>query len=223
MMKVILEQNEDMRGRLASLEADSSSIATSRRHFSDEDDSSTIRPSTIVIDQKRSVARTSILADRSKFANDGIPYTTILPQREFEVALQASKVYRRAEPNEEDTSFASSAMGTDAWSMLSKFSLAKISVISVVSLPLSQEEAKTIRLASSRVGELRLNNSPTVHRNIPIAPIAADATAPLHTAAPPKTFSYKIPKGKMEFYKVVVLGDHSSGMSAFTIQVSCYR
>ena len=68
MMKSILNQNEDMRRRLARLDAASSSIASSE-HFDDDDnddDSSTIRGSRIRIDQERTVEEVSLPADRSK-------------------------------------------------------------------------------------------------------------------------------------------------------------
>lgn len=64
--------------------------------------------------------------------------------REFEITLHRTRVYTRVQSNESDVSFASSAVRTNAWSMLSGVSLNDISVISVIALPISLEEINNI-------------------------------------------------------------------------------
>ncbi len=64
--------------------------------------------------------------------------------REFEALLYQSRVYARVQSNESDASFSSSAVRTNAWSMLSGLSLNDISVISVIALPISLEDITSI-------------------------------------------------------------------------------
>ena len=60
--------------------------------------------------------------------------------REFEDLLKASWVYRRTQEREENMSFRSSVCRQSAWSVLSDLSLADLSVLSVIALPISAEE-----------------------------------------------------------------------------------
>ena len=92
-----------------------SSIRTATQ---DQDDADTIRPS----DENNPVQDPdSPEADQFRFA--------------FESILEASRVYRKAHPNECDMSFRSSIARSRAWSSLSDLSLAQISIISVIALP----------------------------------------------------------------------------------------
>ncbi|KAI1303515.1 hypothetical protein F5Y03DRAFT_187378 [Xylaria venustula] len=59
---------------------------------------------------------------------------------EFETDLEASHVYRRAQRDTMDFSFRSSVARTHAWSMLSGRSLADVSELSVIALPLDLED-----------------------------------------------------------------------------------
>ncbi|KAI0545639.1 hypothetical protein F4679DRAFT_560234 [Xylaria curta] len=59
---------------------------------------------------------------------------------EFESDLNMSRVYRRAQRDTMDFSFRSSVTNKRAWSMLSSHSLAHISVLSVIALPLDLED-----------------------------------------------------------------------------------
>ncbi|KAI0862365.1 Pleckstrin homology domain-containing protein [Xylaria cubensis] len=59
---------------------------------------------------------------------------------EFESDLETSRVYRRVQRDTMDFSFRSSIAHTHAWSTLSGFSLADISVLSVIALPLDLED-----------------------------------------------------------------------------------
>jgi len=59
---------------------------------------------------------------------------------EFEDDLDASRVYKRNQRNTCDCSFVSSAARTNTWSIFSGLSLAGVSNISVIALPLCQED-----------------------------------------------------------------------------------
>jgi len=64
----------------------------------------------------------------------------ILFRSEFEDDLEASRVYRRNQQNICDCSFVSSAARMNTWSIFSGLSLADVSNISVIALPLCQED-----------------------------------------------------------------------------------
>ena len=63
-----------------------------------------------------------------------------LPQREFEELLNNSWVYRRNKSRDENMSFRSSVLRLSAWSVLSEMSLANISIIAVMALPVQIQE-----------------------------------------------------------------------------------
>jgi hypothetical protein len=58
----------------------------------------------------------------------------------FEDELRASRVYRRTQPYSSDASFTTSSVRTHAWSIFSGFSLADISAVSAIALPLYSHE-----------------------------------------------------------------------------------
>ncbi|KAI0517469.1 hypothetical protein F5B22DRAFT_106267 [Xylaria bambusicola] len=62
------------------------------------------------------------------------------PGSEFEKDLKSSRVYRQVRRETMDFSFRSSVARTHAWSLLSSYSLADLSVLSVIALPLDLEE-----------------------------------------------------------------------------------
>lgn len=61
-------------------------------------------------------------------------------QHEFEETLYASWVYRRNQTRRESMSIRSSVIRQSAWSALSELSLAQISIISVIALPVQRSE-----------------------------------------------------------------------------------
>jgi hypothetical protein len=61
-------------------------------------------------------------------------------QHEFEETLSASWVYRRNQTRRESMSVRSSVIRQSAWSALSELSLAQISIISVIALPIQRSE-----------------------------------------------------------------------------------
>jgi hypothetical protein len=134
MMEKVLEQNEEMQKRLAQLECRYDLRTASERSL--EDDQSTIRGPV-----GENEVRVTLLED----STTRVIHTSSI-QREFEVVLEASRVYRMAEPNTCDTSFSSSTVRSHAWSALSGLSLADISVISVIALPLSFQEIRHMQV-----------------------------------------------------------------------------
>ena len=88
----------------------------------DNDDASTVR----------GLGRSNTLRGRfSTFGGRAIQFA-------FENILEQSRVYRRTEKYEEcDRSFASTAQRSHAWSVFSGYSLADISVLSVIAMPLT--------------------------------------------------------------------------------------
>lgn len=62
------------------------------------------------------------------------------PNREFEQSLLASWVYRRNQHRDEDMSLRGSVCRMSCWSALSDLSMADISVLSVLALPISIDE-----------------------------------------------------------------------------------
>ncbi|KAI1158014.1 hypothetical protein F5B18DRAFT_122700 [Nemania serpens] len=97
---------------------------------------------------------------------------------EFENDLEASRVYRRAQRGTMDFSFRSSVPYTHAWSLLSGRSLADVSVLSVIALPLDLEDvanryhyidASDQQLAlvtKEEISDLKPEPSPTEEKSI---------------------------------------------------------
>jgi hypothetical protein len=208
MMEQVLQQNEDIRRRLSQLEARSDGFAPSMRFL--EDDSITIRQPRRSVDETRSIIPTTNTVNSD--ANVGL-YTTMTFQREFEIVLKTSRVYRRVELNECDMSMASSAVRTHAWSLLSGISLAEISNISVIGLPLSFQEFTRLLSLSSGV-DISISDAPVllnlngnegriINRGLEAESSTEDTSKPQgqRLKHPP------VPIGKMKLHKIAVLGD----------------
>ncbi|KAK3985354.1 hypothetical protein QBC44DRAFT_384998 [Cladorrhinum sp. PSN332] len=129
----LLAKNAELKRRLHKSQDsfDARSIATAHpdddgrtiRHLGD--DNATIRrPGVRRTDTVRSNMTTNIRNSIFRFA--------------FENILQGSRVYQNtAHLQESDRSFSSSVLGSDAWSVFTGYSLAKISVLSVIAMPIS--------------------------------------------------------------------------------------
>lgn len=119
----MLDVNQDLCRRLDTLEAGSivhSCVCSIKIANEGQDDVDTIRPS-----------------DEKDNAQDLDSPESYQFRFAFESILEASRVYRKAEPNECDMcSLKGSVARSHAWSSLSDLSLAQISVISVIALPL---------------------------------------------------------------------------------------
>jgi len=186
----------------------------------------------------------------------GSPRDTVSP-REFEITLGQTRVYARVQSNECDMSFTSSAMQTNAWSMLSGLSLNDISIISVLALPISLEEVESFgsqvtfaRIISgaqepepSSNGQgSQLLSSPSALHEVLLPPIAEEETSGQQTqdettpssrlpvsTSPIQSQLLRVHKdlpvvkprsaGKLELYKLVMLGDDGTGKTGLIIQV----
>lgn len=140
----ILTDNKELRKRLGELEnsfdassrlthhtVDSKAISHSIRDYAD--DSSTI---------------TSL---RHRNTIRGFGSSTL--RLAFEHVLLQSRVYQRNEPNECDRSFVSSAYRSHAWSMYSGYSLADISVLSVIAMPIANSYLPSATVVTSLNGD----------------------------------------------------------------------
>lgn len=78
----------------------------------------------------------SIKTARTSKIRHGSIIEAIKVRFSFDADLEASRVYRMAKNDYCDRSFVSSAIRTNAWSIFSGLSLADISIVSVVALPL---------------------------------------------------------------------------------------
>jgi len=63
------------------------------------------------------------------------PSDRLYHQYSFETDLDTSRVYKRTQSYEPDTSFTSSAVRTHAWSLFSGLSLSQVSRVSAIALP----------------------------------------------------------------------------------------
>ena len=125
----VLAENQEMSQRLRNLESQSRTLrsagVSSRYSVTEMDDSGSI-----------STTRSQI-NDRAKLQN-------ITYERKFgftfEKALHESPVYNRALRRHSNLSLPSSAMNSLGWSFLSGISIAQVSNISVISLPISVNE-----------------------------------------------------------------------------------
>jgi hypothetical protein len=131
MVEQLLESHEDLSRRLRSIEeiCESKSILTKcfRNGTSQGDD---IESATIVPDDG--------VLHHYNTAFFGFGRTTI--RFTFENELESSRVYQRTKAYEQDVSFTSSAIRTHAWSIFTGMSLAEISIVSAIAMPLFPHE-----------------------------------------------------------------------------------
>lgn len=122
----VLQLNQDLCSRLATLESrpgyQSTRFAASMQEEGEEDDASTIR--------SRRHANHSVI-ERDEI---GIMRST------FELDLRKSRVYKRTMRRMSCESIQTSAAPSFGWSCLSEMSLAAVSNISVISLPIAAKE-----------------------------------------------------------------------------------
>ncbi|KAK1752344.1 putative ras-2 protein [Echria macrotheca] len=180
--------------------------------------------------------------------DSGSPRDAMSP-RDFEITLEQTRVYARVQSNDCDISFTSSEVRTTAWSMLSGLSLNDISIISVLALPISLDEVESfgsqvtfVRIISgaqepksSNSQDLQLPSSSAVHQ-VSLPPIAEErseqqtqvettpsrlpvSTSPIQSQLRVHKDPHVVKAGKMEHYKLVVLGDGGSGKTDLTIQL----
>ncbi|XEV00927.1 hypothetical protein FSHL1_006214 [Fusarium sambucinum] len=125
-INLLLESNHSLSRRLLNLEEslDAQTIASRRMSFLSFTD---VTPQNIGSEKSQpSIAETDSTIDISKF--------------DFEDDLEASRAYRRAQRDTMDFSFRSSVARSNSWSVFSGMSLGDISIMSVIALPVYQED-----------------------------------------------------------------------------------
>jgi len=127
-----MEDSLDLRSTLSKHKLNGTSVVESG---GDEgaSDAGTIIPSMV----ERSAGR-DWLAGRTA-------HNLVVRRFDFDDDLANSRVYRRNRKNDSNSSFATSAHYVHSWSIFSGLSLADISVISVISLPLNSEDIRKIK------------------------------------------------------------------------------
>lgn len=105
--------------------------STAHSSTSDELDDVTIRGDTTQVNTQIPIAPA---------APRGGILSPMIFQRKFERVLNKTWVYRRNQDRDEDISFHSSEIRLSAWSVLSELSLADISIIAVLALPVCFQE-----------------------------------------------------------------------------------
>ncbi|OBS29447.1 hypothetical protein FPOA_03383 [Fusarium poae] len=125
-VNLLLESNHSLSRRLLNLEEslDSQTIASRRMSFLTLTD---VTPQNIGSEKSQpSITDTDSTIDISKF--------------DFEDDLEASRAYRRAQRDTMDFSFRSSVARSNSWSVFSGMSLGDISIMSVIALPVYQDD-----------------------------------------------------------------------------------
>lgn len=135
LIEELIADNNELKWRMYQIENsfDAGSILTRRLANNIEDDASTIRE----LDRRKTAQRPSS------------PSQHHLPRSTSQLVLEQSWVYRRNQKNDCDCSFTSSIERSHIWSMFSKHTLADISVLSVIAMPLT-----TLDVANGRYYEV---------------------------------------------------------------------
>lgn len=177
--------------------------------------------------------------DLGETSFDGFDFQFTTIQLPFEDDLKTSRVYSRTQVYESDVSFTSSAARTHAWSIFSGLSLAEVSVISAIALPLySHEISNSQWYVFGEAHQADPQQTSTIKEGSSVPP---KATAPANTSASVTSKIHGIyaasnlrrfrrkptPRGgnsasSMRLYKLVVLGDRGVGKDDLIIQVSLY-
>lgn len=165
-----MQNNEDMRRRLSRIESSQTQSMFSGPFINDN--YSTIRE--LDLDAKLPVSPENHFD--FPFRGSNIIETASAFNRSLEKILETSRAYQRPQLSQCDVSFSSSNIPSHAWSALSGVSLADISMISVLALPL--ESNKVSKLLSSSTKPAPLHASSTFTQPLP----------------PPVTELYKIRK-----------------------------
>lgn len=129
LVETVLHENQALRSKLSLLEDRFDARSTFTRDFDESSETATIRDSDGA-GPFRDSARPLNISDRTSFA--------------FETILQQSWVYKRNETNDCDQSFITAT--TDArsrtWSIFSGISMANISILSVIAMPITLIDIK---------------------------------------------------------------------------------
>jgi hypothetical protein len=156
----------------------------------------------------------------------------------FQIDLEASRVYRKANRHSSDNSFCSSAVPSHAWTGLSDVSLSDISVISVVALPITSSDISNSEhyrfqegtLAVKELGGIILPasswaNDPLDSPTLPVCPpILRQATSSPRSSSPVSSTAAPRDHQKRgftpsKFMKIVVKGPMEARINELTARV----
>jgi hypothetical protein len=233
LVEQLLESNQDLSKRLRNLEESCEAQSILTRCFRNSSSTGLVEEdgtnnSTFALDG---------LSLETGFDGFDFQFTTI--QLSFEDDLKTSRVYSRTQVYESDVSYTSSAVRTHAWSIFSGLSLAEVSIISAIALPIYSHEISNSQWYS--FGEAQQASPPqtsTIKEDSSVlskakatANKSASVVSKIHgiyAASDLRRLRRKpISQGKnnafrMTLYKLVVLGDAGVGKDELIIQVSLY-
>lgn len=127
----------------------------------------------------------------------------------FERELEKSKPYQKVNRNVIDNSFTSSFLGSHAWTALSDISMAEISAVSVVALPIDWTAiSNAYHYPRTQAIGSRLDLTKTTLADVGMTPYGAQGPVGRRTASP-----------KMQQYSIVLLGGSEVDKEALALQV----
>ncbi len=135
MVRRVLDQNQALSRRLEEHGILCGAEVASIRFFDDDQS---------VIQGPSSSSQLHVSSSVPPTSDESIPLEApidgVIAPHDFELTLERTRVYRSVRSHDTDVSFRSSAVRTNAWSLLSGISLNDISIISVIGMPISLEE-----------------------------------------------------------------------------------
>ena len=146
-LQKVLDHNQAILQRLEEYDLYRGAEDTSIKFL--DDDQSTIQPQGASVHGHAPSSSAAIDPMLENSVRRETTFNYAIPPQDFEITLEQTRVYMRVQSNNSDISFTSSAVRTNAWSMLSGLSLNDVSVISVIALPISLEEINRIGLQTT--------------------------------------------------------------------------
>jgi hypothetical protein len=133
----VLTENAQLKRKLHQSQDSFGARTIATRH--PDDDGKTVRG--IISDDKSTIREPGVRRNntlRSVIVNN---FRNSIPRFAFENILERSRVIQKsARAQESDRSFTSSAIRSDAWSVFTGYSLAQLSVLSVIAIPISKAD-----------------------------------------------------------------------------------
>lgn len=218
-MQQILAQNHALLRRLERLDFIPGVEDASIRFYDDDDDRSSVRGPPPIRGSARG-KDVPVLPTLQESIPLEASFNSAVYPREFEAALEQSRVYLRVRSNECDVSFTSSVPRTNAWSMLSGLSLSDLSVVSVIALPISLEEINSIGPGLTFAKILSGNrNQARTSEPAPPGPGPAARKPSGREAVLQKRPGTSNVAGEMALHILVLIGDRDTGKAELANQV----
>lgn len=229
-MEQLLESNLDISRRLRNIEGTYGSQSTLTGCFRNSS-----RDQSAEEDEGETETITANISGSDKLNSDKFKFDAIELQFAFESDLNTSRVYKRTQLYASDVSFTSSAVRTHAWSMFSGLSLAQVSIISAVALPLYSHEisnsqwynfGSTIQAYQQRAipveKEQSLLNKTNQGEDENIGTGNRIPEIRLGSLLSTLSSATQRKAERVALYKIAIMGDWGVGKTALTIQVSLF-